>query len=794
MTLPTIEVAPQDFSSRYRVPYPDLYDSFERNFQVNSNYEISFTMTYSDAFKEAYNLLQAKGFVGYQYRWYSIQQIELGQDEQGNSTKKVTATNYLIDMLKNIRIDPVQPLESNPDVSGGGGGGDDGGSNDPQPGTVVKKTDELQVYTLDSCLHKFMDNNDQGIAFKLHGNFPSVNVDCTGSLFEWLNSNLNLFGAYLALGENHLKQIDIYDLPSYTINTGRQFRYLNNMTSADIQTDVTEMVNDCDVFGGKMEKDTTFANGVGGGSGGDLDSVEGFCKSSINADFGVNKEVMLQNFAARSDRVKAWGVDVNKLYDTIKGQGVSPDWFFAYELQEQGSGWGWLNHTSKHGDAYQDAAFVCNWIKQTANSDSFVAATESGKGDQSLAAKWNTEFPKGTIGRVYLQGTAAAAWELEGIAGGYYGKPLSGCVTIIKSWGGHTNQGAVTSANADGGWGWPFPSTGEGSFMGAQLFGKNPGGEFRPNGFHDGLDFGSIDHPGTEVHAIHGGKVTVGPAWGSGGIGWYVVITDSTGLSVEYQEAFSNATLIHVHVGDNVHTGDVIGIRDGDHVHIGITRHGFPEAFSHAFSDDGTWLNPLDMIKNGASPGSSSGGDSSGTTTTSASYYNLHYHFEDQDSIKKYGRHRGPQVVVDSIYDMDALKNYVNSSVPHEPPTTLTISGVTEQVGLGQQMRLIVPEQGINFDVLLLGIQGNDPDIRPGAEQSLTFNNTGLTMKNVNNAIYKAIRGVKAGPQSFMLGGVAVSRPEDHFGNSDSNSGQLQGHQKIFTEADLEAIKKFTDS
>src|SRR5699024_4701230 len=36
-------------------------------------------------------------------------------------------------------------------------------------------------------------------------------------------------------------------------------------------------------------------------------------------------------------------------------------------------------------------------------------------------------------------------------------------------------------------WGWPFPSVGEGKFAGGQLFGINPGGEFRTNNFHDGL-------------------------------------------------------------------------------------------------------------------------------------------------------------------------------------------------------------------------------------------------------------------------------------------------------------------
>lgn len=741
MTLPTVEVAPQDFSSRYRVPYPDLYDSFERNFQVNSNYEISFTMTYSDAFKAAYDLLQSKGFVAYQGRWYSIQQIELGQDEQGNSTKKVTATNYVIDMMKNIRLDPEQPIESKPEISGGDSG-DSSDSGEPQPGTVIKKTDELQVFTLDSCLHKFIDGNDQGLGFKLHGSFPSVNVECTGSLFEWLNSNLSLFGAYLAPGQNNLKQIDIYDLQSYTINTGRQFRYLNNLTSSDIQTDVTDMVNDFEVFGGKMEKDTTVANG-GGSAGNGIDEPQGGDWTPV-----------MQNAAGLVGEKLSDG-DIANIKNRIRIESSGSETI--------------VNNWDSNAAAGHPSKGLLQFIDSTFNYYCRPPYTNILKGLDQLIAMMNIPNWRSQI-------SGSGGWSP-------HGAPISKEAIQPKP---------VVS---DSIWGWPFPSTGEGSFLGGQLFGKNPGGEFRPNGFHDGLDFGSIDHPGSEIHAIHGGKVTVGPAWGNGGIGWYVVITDSTGLNVEYQEAFSNAANIHVHVGDTVHTGDVIGIRDRDHVHIGITRHSFPEAFSHAFSNDGTWLNPLDTIKNGAGSGAgSSGGDSGGTTTTSASYYNLHYHFEDQDSIKKYGRHRGPQVVVDSIYDMDALKKYVSASVPHEPPTTLTINGVTEQVGLGQQMRLVIPEQGINFDVLLLGIQGNDPDIRPGAEQSLTFNNTGLTMKNVNNAIYKAIRGVKAGPQSFMLGGVAVSRPEDHFGNSDSDANHSQGPQKTFTEADLEAIKKFTDS
>ena len=116
--------------------------------------------------------------------------------------------------------------------------------------------------------------------------------------------------------------------------------------------------------------------------------------------------------------------------------------------------------------------------------------------------------------------------------------------------------------------------------MQSQKFGYDGG--YRQNSFHDGLDFGSIDHPGSEVHAVHGGKVTA-KAWGSGGINWYVVITDDGGLNVEYQEAFGSESNITVNVGDTVKTGQVIGYRTTDHLHIGITKMSIPAAFSHAF-------------------------------------------------------------------------------------------------------------------------------------------------------------------------------------------------------------------
>lgn len=765
--------------------YNDLHDTFKFNWQVNSNYEISFTATYAEQYKDAWNMLKMKRSLWFDGQLYYIQQAENVNDENGMLTLKVTANAALIDLMKNVRLDPKQPTEDNPDVGGTDSSSDSsssGSGQQQQASVVVKKTDEQQTYTLQNRLDQFFNGNDQGIKYELHGNFPQAAVDCSGSLYEWLGQNLATFGAYW-IPDNYV--LKIYDRASLAHQTDLVFRYLNNSTNVDIQMDGNGMINDCDVYGGKMEKDIT----EGSGGGGNLDSVEGFAKSQINASFGVNKAQMCADFANRSQKVRARGVDVNKLYDTVKSAGVSPEWFFAYELQEQNSNMGWLNHWSyPHGDPYNDATVVCGWIKSTANTDYLHPAWGAAEGsigaNSGLEAKWNAEFGKNTIGRVYLQGTAAAVWELAGQSGNsYIGRPLQGCVNQIRVWGGHTVTGG-------GGWGWPFPSVGEGKFSGDQLFGVHPGGEFRPNNFHDGLDFGSIDHPGSEVHAIHGGKVTISRDY-VGGVGYYVVIQDSSGLNVEYQEAFGSPSNIIVNVGDTVQTGQVIGYRTTDHLHIGITRHSFREAFSHAWSNDGTWLDPQAMIKQGGN----GGGDDSGTTTTSETYYALYFHYRDEDSIKKYGLHRGPQITMDSIYDMNALKAYVENTVQHDPATTVTNNEIGEGgFHIGDVARLIVPERQLDEKVMLMGISYNPFNLYTDA--SLTWDNTGLAMKSSIYAIYQDIKQVNNNISQLDLYGATGARHEDHFSNIDVDrgNGKKPSQGKTLTKSQMERVKEFTNS
>ena len=190
--------------------YNDLRSSFKFNWQLNSSYEISFTATYTNQYKDAFDLLAMKRTLWFNNQMYTIQQLEYGFDEYGLPTVQVTANAALIDRMKNLRIDPSEPTEDNPETSGGSdSSSDDQQQQDPAPGTVtVKRTDEQQTYTLQDRLDQFFKNNDQGITYELHGNFPQAALECSGSLYEWLGSNLATFGAYYVPDNFVLK---IYD-------------------------------------------------------------------------------------------------------------------------------------------------------------------------------------------------------------------------------------------------------------------------------------------------------------------------------------------------------------------------------------------------------------------------------------------------------------------------------------------------------------------------------------------------------------------------------------------------------
>lgn len=128
------------------------------------------------------------------------------------------------------------------------------------------------------------------------------------------------------------------------------------------------------------------------------------------------------------------------------------------------------------------------------------------------------------------------------------------------------------------------------SFMSEQLFGASA---TRPGGFHNGLDFGSIDHPGSEMVALMNGTVT--HTGFMQGLRAYIVISNGE-YNVVYQEFSYDVGNIRKKVGDKVSIGDVLAIRDADHLHLGFTKKDFMEALGSSFTDDGTWEDPLNFL------------------------------------------------------------------------------------------------------------------------------------------------------------------------------------------------------
>lgn len=147
-----------------------------------------------------------------------------------------------------------------------------------------------------------------------------------------------------------------------------------------------------------------------------------------------------------------------------------------------------------------------------------------------------------------------------------------------------------------GGWSSPFPDNGHKQFASYQLFGVHSGGEFRQNGFHDGLDFGTAIYPGSKVYMPHGCKITrIG--WNAD-VKWFIVGHSDDGYNIVLQEAFGSKSDIYVKVGQYVKTGQVVGIRNQDHLHVGVTKKDFDYAFAHSFTNNGTWIDPEPLIFN----------------------------------------------------------------------------------------------------------------------------------------------------------------------------------------------------
>jgi murein DD-endopeptidase MepM/ murein hydrolase activator NlpD len=124
--------------------------------------------------------------------------------------------------------------------------------------------------------------------------------------------------------------------------------------------------------------------------------------------------------------------------------------------------------------------------------------------------------------------------------------------------------------------------------------------------WHDGIDI-IPDHGGNEdIRAIHGGTVYFIGHQGTtqNDLGYYICIKSPDGYNTVYQEfAFypdEAAAAIHVKVGDVVKPGQVIltfiPTTHVTHVHLGVTQSEVNAAEKYWNSDNGTWIDPMQLI------------------------------------------------------------------------------------------------------------------------------------------------------------------------------------------------------
>lgn len=119
-----------------------------------------------------------------------------------------------------------------------------------------------------------------------------------------------------------------------------------------------------------------------------------------------------------------------------------------------------------------------------------------------------------------------------------------------------------------------------------------------PTGFHDGIDIGNnaqiYEH---KIYACHSGTV-VYSAYMMAELMWVIIIKTGK-YYVWYQEFTSTANNVAVKVGDKVKAKQYLGYVTGTHVHVGITKQkDINQALASAFTNNGTWLNPMKFFNN----------------------------------------------------------------------------------------------------------------------------------------------------------------------------------------------------
>ena len=154
-----------------------------------------------------------------------------------------------------------------------------------------------------------------------------------------------------------------------------------------------------------------------------------------------------------------------------------------------------------------------------------------------------------------------------------------------------------------------------------------------------------------------------------------------------YQEAFSGRGNIRVSQGQTIKTGDVIGIRDTSHVHIGVTKKSWYEGYTkgHSFDPNWAWLDPLKLIKEGGQKGDSDNHSKTYEDESPQPRFNITSvndgkdYIEDADLIRQFGIIEGVKIF-DDLQDPQQIKNmgekWLSSEKNHVTKNSFEVSAL----------------------------------------------------------------------------------------------------------------------
>lgn len=198
-----------------------------------------------------------------------------------------------------------------------------------------------------------------------------------------------------------------------------------------------------------------------------LDQVKAFAREPITSTWNISDSAIEDWFLKQSSAqsaVSRFGLtsgNIGEVTAAIKAAGVSPVLFYTYAVNE-GPIWGFINHYSS-GDiagggvanAKRDAEYIAAQTQKTTDDPAWFDWDHIVKFvPQDVQDAGNADFksmPLGTIGRIYIPATAAAAWEVyypDGLKASVngvqnYGPPLQGMMKSIKRIGGDPMAGGT---------------------------------------------------------------------------------------------------------------------------------------------------------------------------------------------------------------------------------------------------------------------------------------------------------------------------------------------------------------